>query len=80
MLLALLEHVGIEGGADARRHDHTHGEHDAHPSGHILIGHALVGIDSGEGIEQHHTRGADDDGPLHMGVETVVLHLEIHEE
>ena len=80
ILLAILKEVLVESRTNARGYDHTHGEHDAHPGGQQFVGHALVGVDGDERIEQHHTRGTDDDGPLHALEHAVGLHLKVHEQ
>lgn len=80
VLLSVLQHVGVECRPYARRDDHAHGEHDAHPCRQKPVGHALVGVHRRERVEQHHARGADDDGPLHVAVQAVGLHLEVHIE
>ena len=80
VLLAVLQYGTVECGAYARRHNHAHGEHYAHPCRHEPVGHALVGVDGSQRVEQHHARAPDDDGPFHALVQAVGLHLEVHEE
>ena len=80
ILLAILEHRLVKGRSDTWRNDHTHGQHDAHPRGQQLIGHALVGIHGDKRIEQHHASGAYDDGPFHALQQTRRLHLKVHKQ
>ena len=80
VLLALLQHGGVDGGTQTGRYNHTHGDHGADPGRQELIGHALRGVGGDERIEHHHTGAAQDDGVLHAFVEPGGLHLEVHEQ
>ena len=79
-LLPLLQHIAVESRADARGYHHAHRKHDAHPGAHQAERHTLIGVHRRQRVEQHHARGADDDGPFHPLIHAFRLHLEIHEQ
>ena len=78
ILLAMLKYIGVESRTDTWSNDHTHGKHDADPSGHKPVRHTLVGYRGDKRIEQHHSRRTDDDRPLHAFIHTIILYFEIH--